>query len=511
MQQDSKVGTQSIVSAQQEYASITKDTITRLKEEYLLDANSMQSFKRAHKPSQTMWHLLLVGGDTFLLVVVISCVFGMASSLPVAVGSSRYLLGMWNVWFSLSSLALVSWIVAAKITRTQELSIGANRFRSVVSVVFALTLMFIFWAALSYPFIQHENATYLQVMLFFLLVSIPAMGCWRMVFSIAMRLPRFLPQAVIVGMNGTGELLVQEMQRAKRVPVHILGFIDEQVQEHEQVPLLGGRNMLRHLALNGKIDMVVMAIDYKANAHLFQDAIDLAQLGIDVVPMTTLYERFNGKIPVKHIGDQWSMALPLEHSIAPLYLVWNKAMDLVFGLCGTIVLLLIFPLLALLIRLDSRGPIFYQQERLGYQGRAFTMRKFRSMYTDSEQGGSAKWATQQDARVTRIGRFMRATHLDELPQVLNILRGEMSLIGPRPEREAFVTELEKTVPFYRCRLSVKPGLTGWAQVKYRYGNSDNDALIKLQYDLYYIKHQSFTLDLFIIAMTVVEVLFGRGI
>jgi lipopolysaccharide/colanic/teichoic acid biosynthesis glycosyltransferase len=196
--------------------------------------------------------------------------------------------------------------------------------------------------------------------------------------------------------------------------------------------------------------------------------------------------------------------------VSPFYLCWRKTIDVTFGIIGTVVLLLLLPLLALLIYLDSRGSIFYRQERLGLQGKPFCIYKLRSMRMDAVHAGHAVWATEGDPRVTRVGRFMRAIHLDELPQVLNILRGDMSLIGPRPEREEFAAELERTVPFYRVRLAVKPGLTGWAQVKYPYGNTEDDALIKLQYDLYYIKHRSFMLDMLIILKTVGEVVFHRG-
>ncbi len=226
--------------------------------------------------------------------------------------------------------------------------------------------------------------------------------------------------------------------------------------------------------------------------------------------LTIAYERMSGKIPVEHIGDQWYLALPVERVVSPLYLCWRKVVDIAFGLVGMAILILILPVLAPLIYLDSPGPIFYKQERLGRNGRKFFMFKFRSMCTDAEHTGQAVWATQNDARVTRTGRFMRAIHLDELPQVFNIFRGDMSLIGPRPEREAFITELEQTIPFYRCRLMVKPGLSGWAQVKYCYANTDHDALVKLQYDLYYIKHRSCMLDIYIILKTVAEVFLHRG-
>jgi len=197
-------------------------------------------------------------------------------------------------------------------------------------------------------------------------------------------------------------------------------------------------------------------------------------------------------------------------SLPPLYLCWRKFMDITFGLCGTVVLLLILPALALLIYLDSPGPIFYSQERLGYRGKKFYMLKFRSMCPNTEDAGCGAWTAKDDLRVTRIGRFLRAIHLDELPQVFNILRGEMSLIGPRPDLEENTAKLEKVNPLYCQRQAIKPGLTGWTQVKCGYGTTYMDELAKLPYDLYYIKHQSFMLDIDIILKTIVEVVSRHG-
>ena len=196
--------------------------------------------------------------------------------------------------------------------------------------------------------------------------------------------------------------------------------------------------------------------------------------------------------------------------ISPFYLCWRKSVDMSFGIIGTALLALMLPFLALLIYLDSPGPIFYFQERLGLYGKPFRICKFRSMCVDAEHAGHAVWASVRDPRVTRVGRFMRAIHLDELPQVINILCGEMSLIGPRPEREEFAVKLARITPSYCSRVAVKPGVTGWAQVKYPYGNTVDDALNKLQYDLYYIQHQSFMLDSRIIFKTIGEVVFHRG-
>ncbi|GER85858.1 hypothetical protein KDW_00200 [Dictyobacter vulcani] len=191
------------------------------------------------------------------------------------------------------------------------------------------------------------------------------------------------------------------------------------------------------------------------------------------------------------------------------YRCWHYLLNACFGVLGTCVLLALLPWLALCIFLDSPGPIFYWQERVGYGGRPFRLLKFRSMRMNAEPYG-ATWASSVDARVTRVGRILRSTHLDELPQVLNILRGDMSLIGPRPEREPFVSQLEKAIPSFHYRLSVKPGLTGWAQVKFPYASSYEDAATKLRYDLYYIKHRSFLLDVSILLQTVMKLVWCTG-
>jgi lipopolysaccharide/colanic/teichoic acid biosynthesis glycosyltransferase len=230
-------------------------------------------------------------------------------------------------------------------------------------------------------------------------------------------------------------------------------------------------------------------------------------------PMVSSYELNTVQRAVVGVEREhfpWYVDPPREPTASSLYLCWRTVMDLTFALCGLLLLLLILPVLALFIYLDSPGPVFYSQERVGYRGQKFRMHKFRSMRPDAEQAGCPEWSNKGDPRVTRVGRFMRTTHLDELPQAFNILRGEMSLIGPRPEREEYVAELAMISPLYRCRLAAKPGLTGWSQVSYGYGNTSDEELVKLQYDLYYIEHQSFAFDLRIILKTVVEVVHCYG-
>ena len=223
-----------------------------------------------------------------------------------------------------------------------------------------------------------------------------------------------------------------------------------------------------------------------------------------------VHEFASNEVSVVHLHEQLHLTLPFKPRLSLFYTWWHVVLDIIFGLLGTVIIFLTLPFMALLIYLDSPGPIFYSQERLGLQGKPFRIYKFRSMRMDAEREGKAIWATARDERVTRVGRVLRATHLDELPQVFNILRGDMSLIGPRPEREVFATRMEGISLFYRCRLAVKPGLTGWAQVKFGYGEGDQGELLKLQYDLYYIQHRTCLLDIIIIWKTIVEVFSFHG-
>jgi lipopolysaccharide/colanic/teichoic acid biosynthesis glycosyltransferase len=233
--------------------------------------------------------------------------------------------------------------------------------------------------------------------------------------------------------------------------------------------------------------------------------------GVPVVPMNLLYEQITGRVPVEHIGDHWYVALPVDPRGATTpYRGVKRVLDVLLALAGLIVTAPLFPLISLAILLDSGRPILYAQDRVTQGGRVFRLLKFRSMVQGAEQEGRAEWAARDDPRRTRVGRLLRRVHLDELPQLINILRGDMSFIGPRPERPEFVAQLQQQIPFYRLRLAVRPGLGGWAQVNFGYGSSVEDALVKLQYDLYYIKHQSLSLDLLILLKSIGLVLSMRG-
>jgi exopolysaccharide biosynthesis polyprenyl glycosylphosphotransferase len=464
--------------------------------------------------SASFWQLMLIGGDAVLLMVVLTLVLWLGPVFFTQWQNLTAWLDRWDLRLICFVILLLSWNGMVRVTHAQELSIAANRFKSLIGVLFTLVLVSGLWLLLTYTFFLRHALSPVSVTCLFLLLAAPLLASWRLLLAEIIHLPFFRRRAVIVGVNAASDSLLRELCRSRRSGLTVLGYISSNIKapfEHHGLPILGNKSMLHTLIEREVIDVIIMSMDYKVHPEFFQVALKAAQHGISVVPMTLVYENLSGKIPVKHVGEQWYAALPIELDLSPLYLFWTRLLDLCFGLCAGFCLLLLLAPLALLISLDSSGSVFYSQERLGQHGRPFRIYKFRSMCNNAERTGQAVWARSSDERVTRVGRFLRTTHLDELPQVLNILRGEMSLIGPRPERAEFVALLETSIPFYRCRLSIKPGLTGWAQVKYRYGNTENDALMKLQYDLYYIKHRSLTLDLFIVLRTLLEMIFCRGV
>jgi exopolysaccharide biosynthesis polyprenyl glycosylphosphotransferase len=243
---------------------------------------------------------------------------------------------------------------------------------------------------------------------------------------------------------------------------------------------------------------------------LVQALLHAQQRGVDLVSMPALYEMVRQRVPVDHLPDDWLIGSLLDTVRSrDASRVLKRAADVAGGLAGLVVYAAAWPIIALAIRLGSPGPIHYSQVRVGQAGHPFRLVKFRTMVPDAEANGP-RWANANDPRVTRVGRFLRRTRLDELPQVLNVVRGEMSLVGPRPERPEFVAWLEREIPFYGARLMIRPGLTGWAQVNHPYGESMLDAKAKLEYDLYYIKHRSMLFDLRILFRTVWTILRLKG-
>jgi sugar transferase (PEP-CTERM system associated) len=273
--------------------------------------------------------------------------------------------------------------------------------------------------------------------------------------------------------------------------------------------VLGKAADLGTIIAEHQVDRIIVGLSDRRGRLPIQELLQAKLSGVRVEDATTTYERLTGKILLDDLKPSW-LIFSDGFRASRITRVLKRMLDLSLSLLGFMLAAPLMALTALAIRLDSPGSVLYSQERVGENGRIFTVYKFRSMRTDAERAGQAVWARDKDDRVTRVGRFIRATRLDELPQLWNVMRGDMSFVGPRPERPFFVEQLAREIPFYVQRHAVKPGVTGWAQVKYQYGSSIEDAMEKLRYDLYYIKHMSVFFDLTIVLDTVKVVLFGKG-
>jgi sugar transferase (PEP-CTERM system associated) len=340
-----------------------------------------------------------------------------------------------------------------------------------------------------------------------LLVALPSV---RLGFVRLTRDPHLEERVLILGTGLRARALAQQIWRQQEFAYRIVGFVDEVPSAHpsDDPLVLGSRADLPGLVQQHRVARIVVSLSDRRGSLPVDDLLHAKLSGVRVEDAATMYERITGKILIDDIKPSWlifSDGFRASRATRTL----KRGFDVVAASIALVIAAPLMALTALAVWLDSPGPVIYRQERVGKNGRPFTLCKFRSMRLDAEQG-TPLWAKDNDERVTRVGRVIRRTRLDELPQLWNVLRGDMSSVGPRPERPFFVERLAAGIPYYNARHVVRPGVTGWAQVKYRYGSTVEDAAEKLRYDLYYIKHQSLVFDLTILIDTVKVVLFGRG-
>jgi sugar transferase (PEP-CTERM system associated) len=273
--------------------------------------------------------------------------------------------------------------------------------------------------------------------------------------------------------------------------------------------ILGNFDNLLETAQKAMADIIVVALSERRGVFPLKDVLMCKLHGIQVMDAPSLYELIQGKLMLESITPGWFIFAGGFRK-ATIFSSSKRFVDVILSSAGLLITMPFFPIIALMIKLDSAGPVFFRQERVGYQEKRFMLYKFRTMGQDAEKGTGAVWASKNDPRVTKLGRFFRGSRIDEIPQMINVLRGDMSFVGPRPERPEFVENLKLVIPFYSKRHFIKPGVTGWAQVRYPYGSSVEDAFEKLRYDLYYIKNSGPFLDTLIFFETIKVVLFGFG-
>ncbi len=292
----------------------------------------------------------------------------------------------------------------------------------------------------------------------------------------------------------------------------IVGFVDKEPgrvgQRLGQQPIIGTYDRLFEIIESHDVDTVAVCLEDRRAVLPVHTLLDFKAMGIDVIDGHRLYEEEAGRLSIDMLRPS-ALIFSTGFRRRWITMALKRLLDIVISILGLVTLAPVMAAVALMIKLDSPGPILYRQKRVGLQGHVYTMWKFRSMSQDAEKDGP-RWATTNDPRISRVGRWLRKLRIDELPQLINVLKGEMSLVGPRPERPIFVQELRSIIPYYDLRHTVRPGITGWAQTRFRYGASVEDAHTKLQYDLYYVKNLSLWLDFLVLVQTLRVMLRGEG-
>lgn len=354
-------------------------------------------------------------------------------------------------------------------------------------------------------------ANRLQIVYFFLAINV-ALFIWRYAYITFISAPRFFKRVMLIGSSETIEQVVSSLEKSDP-NYRVVGYINTGSTPYQTQNLIEFDNDSISVTIDKhNISEIVVALSKseEMTLPLNNQLIRVLEKGMPIREYTMIYEELNRKVPVQYIAEDFYRYFPFSRSNQnKLYLFFHRLMDLLLSIIGLLFGILIAPFILIGNVLANKGPLFYKQERVGKNGNNFKIYKLRSMVVDAEKDG-AQYAKKKDTRITYFGTFLRRTRIDEIPQFINVIKGEMSVIGPRPERPIFVETLSQQIPFYEIRHLVKPGVTGWAQVNAKYGMTQEDAMEKLQYDLYYIKRRSFFLDSKIVLKTLSTIIFFRG-
>jgi len=350
---------------------------------------------------------------------------------------------------------------------------------------------------------------------FFILFAFLLTLLWRLLYIRLFTSPHLLRRALIVGAGKAGETLAKVIEEQEPPPFKVIGLIDDDIRKQGlsigSFSVLGDSTSLIKLIEAYHVTDLILAISGEMKGEMFQSILQAQELGLNLSLMPQVYEEVLTRVPIFLLEAEWIVRSFVEKThTSTLYQLAKSLVDFSGGLIGSLIMLVFYPFISIGILLESGFPIFFMQERLGRGGQVYKIFKFRTMERDAEKDGIPRMAEQNDERVTKFGWFLRKTHLDELPQFINVLRGEMSLVGPRAERPQMVEVFQKEIPFYRARLLVKPGITGWAQVNFGYAGNVFDTAIKLEYDLYYIEHRNLIMDMMIILRTIGTMIGFKG-
>lgn len=434
--------------------------------------------------------MVLTGGDT--LVALVSLVPTILSNPP---GGG---LLFWQYCF-LPVVLFSSFL--CEVYTTEKLIFKLKLIRSALGGALSFTVLLLFFSSVGGIYVE----LFLSL-LFFLILQ----NSWQSLYQKSTDSLFFAENILVLG-TGTMAEKVEKLIASSRGRHTFAGYV-KTANDPVTVPsgaIVGTIDDIVELSKHHNAHAIVIALTERRGNLVIEKLVTCKLMGVRIMDYPSFFEATTGKIPVEEINPSW-LIQSSGFLITPFIRVMKRIVDVLFASTLLLVILPLLPIVACGIKLTSKGPIFYFQKRVGVNGKLFTIFKFRSMADNAEQDTGASWAQQNDSRVTPIGAFMRKTRIDELPQLVNVLKGDMSFIGPRPERPEFVEKISQVTPYYLERHAVKPGITGWAQVMYPYGSSLGDSVEKLRYDLYYINNLSFFLEILIILETIKVVLFRRG-
>jgi sugar transferase (PEP-CTERM system associated) len=359
-----------------------------------------------------------------------------------------------------------------------------------------------------YPALELGRGIFLIGILFVAVV----LFLWRRLFLAVNSLPRLADRVLILGDGSLAGPLSKEISRRPELALRIVGRMSEQKEDNGDTSGLDRVNEIENLSAyvrSHRVSRIIVATGERNGKLPVEELLGLKSRGVIIQDASEVYEAITGKVPLESLRLGWLLFSP-SFSDFRFVLIYKRVAAVLVSLIGLLLSLPLIPLVALAVKLSSKGPILYRQKRVGRQGIVFDCYKFRTMREDAEADVGPTWASDNDPRITKIGSFLRKARLDEIPQLWNVLKGEMSLVGPRPERPEFVERLNQSIKHYNIRHTVRPGITGWAQIRYKYGSSVADSEEKLRYDLFYVKNMSPGFDLLIFFSTIKIILLGRG-
>ena len=449
--------------------------------------------------------LLLAMGDAICtalaMVAAVMLRLGWSSGLDYLHARQTAILISWAVF-------ILAFYIGGLYESERLQSLGKTISAAMISVFLgALLITGVFFAALS---IEIGRGIFLGFAAFVFV----AVVCMRLMYVAASRHGFMSQRCLIIGTTSEARKAIELIRVNAHANLRILGLIhcgndrDRIGKFFDEYPVLGTLDALERFVALYDIERLVLAAGLEAEPILLRQLRSFRYRGIELVDFVALSEELAQEIPLDHINDEWLFMASMNNSRFHIRRL-KRLSDLLVSSAGLVVTALPAAVAAILIKLDSPGPIFYRQERLGRESTPFVLYKFRTMREDAESATGPVWAVEDDPRITRVGKWLRKFRIDEIPQLFNVLVGNMSLVGPRPEREVFIRKLSEKIPFYAERLLVPPGITGWAQVMYPYAASIEESRRKLQFDLYYIKHMSFFLDIYVLLKTFKTILFGR--